>query len=116
MSTSFTCDDSVIGPFIDTAGTTTSLTTFDEKGITYLVATNARWLPYLVDEGIRFVHYSANRVSRQFGLDQDILDDFTAILKSATSVQPFLRPSAFKFVASVSWKSLSWVHRERVFV
>ena len=32
-----------------TIGTTTPLTTFDEKGITYLAATNAGWLPYLVN-------------------------------------------------------------------
>jgi len=36
-------------------------------------------------------------VRRKFGLDQDILDDFTAILESTTSVQPFLCPSAFEF-------------------
>ena len=34
---------------------------------------------------------------RQFGLDQDIPDDFTAILESTTSIWPFLCPSAFKF-------------------
>ena len=51
------------------AGTNTPLTAFDEMRITYLVATNAGWLPYLVDEGVRFVHYLANRVRRQFGLD-----------------------------------------------
>ena len=28
---------------------------------------------YLVDEGIQFVHYFANRVGSQFRLDQDIL-------------------------------------------
>ena len=55
------------------------------------------WLPYLTNEGIRFVHYFANRVRRQFGLDQDIPDDFTAILESIISVQPFLCPSAFEF-------------------
>ena len=60
----FMCADSVMGPFIDTTGTTISLTAFDERGITYLAATNTRWLPYLIDEGIRFVHYSANRVRR----------------------------------------------------
>ncbi|KAL0005290.1 hypothetical protein SO802_012851 [Lithocarpus litseifolius] len=76
----FTCADSVLGPFTDIAGTTTPLTTLDERGITYLAAINAGLLPYLDDEGIRFVHYSANRVRRQFGLDQDIFDDFTTIL------------------------------------
>ena len=75
-----------MGPFTDTTRTTIPLTTFDERGITYLAATNARWLPYLDDEGIQFVQYSANRVKRQFRLDQDILDDFFAILESATSI------------------------------
>ena len=41
LSSGFTCANSVMGPFTDTAGTTTSLTTFDENGITYLAATNA---------------------------------------------------------------------------
>ena len=53
-----------MGPFIDITEITTSLTAFDEKGITYLAATNAGWLPYLAEEGIYFVHYSANRVKR----------------------------------------------------
>ena len=96
LGTGYTCDDSVIGPFADMVGTNTPLTAFNEMRITYLVATNAGWLPYLVDEGVRFVHYSANRVRRQFGLDQDILDDFSAILEFATSVRPFQRPSAFE--------------------
>ena len=90
LGTSFTCADSVMG-------TTTPLTGFDERGITYLAATNAGWLPYLADEGVRFVHYSADRVRRQFGLDQDILDDFSAIMESLTSAQPFLRHTAFEF-------------------
>ena len=86
-----------MGPFVDTVGTTTPLTGFDKRGITYLAATNARWLPYLDNEVIRFVHYSTNRVRRQFGLDRDILDDFFAIMESPTFVQPFLRHSAFEF-------------------
>ena len=36
------------------------------------------------------MHYSIDRVKRQFGLDQDIPDDFFAIMEFATSVQPFL--------------------------
>ena len=53
-----------MGSFVNTVGTTTPLAGFDEIGINYLAATNARWLPYLVDEGVRFVHYLANRVRR----------------------------------------------------
>ena len=70
---------------------------FDETGITYLAATNAGWLPYLADEGIRFIHYPANRVRRQFGLDQDILDDLSFLMEFPTLVRPFLRHIAFEF-------------------
>ena len=64
LGTDYTCVDSTMGLFVDTVGTTTPLTGFDEVGITYLAATNARWLPYLVDEGMRFIHYAANWVRR----------------------------------------------------
>lgn len=82
-----------MGPFFYTTRTTTPLTAFGEREITYLAATNARWLPYLADKGVWFMHYSINRVKRQFGLDQDIFDDFFAIIESATSVRPLLRHS-----------------------
>ena len=64
LGNGFTYIDSVMGPFIDTAGTITPLTAFDERWIMYLVATTAGWLPYLADEGIHFVRYSTNRVRR----------------------------------------------------
>ena len=89
--------DSAMGSFVDTVGTTTSLTGFDEIGITYLAATNAGWLPCLVNEGVRFVHYPTNQVKRQFGLDQDIPDDLSFLMDSPTSVRPFLRHTAFDF-------------------
>jgi len=60
----YICTDSIRGPFVDTTETTTPLTGLEKRGITYLAATNAGWLPYLADEGIRFVHYHANRVRR----------------------------------------------------
>ena len=41
------------------------------------------------------MHYFANRVRRQFGLNKDIPDDFSAILKFVTSIRPFFWPSAF---------------------
>ena len=41
-----------MGPFIGTAGMTTPLVAYDERGITYLAATNVGWLPYLADEGV----------------------------------------------------------------
>ena len=76
-----------MGSFVDTARTTTQLTGFEERGITYLVATNAGW----------FVHYPTNKVGRQFGMDQEILDDLSSFMESPTFVQPFLRHTAFEF-------------------
>ena len=72
MGANYTYIDSAMGLFVDTVRTTTPLVGFDETGITYLAATNTGWLPYLADEGIKFIHYLANRVRRQFRLDQDI--------------------------------------------
>ena len=60
----FTCANSTMGPFMGTAGKTNPFVAYDEKGITYLTTTNARWLPYLADEELRYVHYSTNRVWR----------------------------------------------------
>ena len=97
MGANYICKDSAMGMFVDTVGTTTPLAGFDETGITYLAATNAGWLPYLADEGIRFIHYPTNRVRRQFELDQDILDDISFLMESPTSVRPFLRHTAFEF-------------------
>ena len=96
LGSSYMCVDSTMGLFVDTIRTTTHLTSFDETGITYLAATNAGWLPYLADEGIKFVHYLANRVRRKFGLDQDIPDAISFLMESPTSVRPFLRPTAFE--------------------
>ena len=84
-----TCADFVMGLFVDTAGTTPPPpppTDFEETGITYLAATNAGWLPYLDDEGLRFMHYLANWVRRQFGLDPDIPDDLSFLMDSPTSI------------------------------
>jgi len=64
LVTGFTCVDSAMDPFVDIVGTTTPLIGFKERGITYLAAINARWLPYLGDEGVRFVHYFTDRVRR----------------------------------------------------
>ena len=61
-----------------------------------MATTNTGWLPYLADEGIRFVHYLANRVRRQFGLDQDISDDLSSLMESPTSIRPFLQHATFE--------------------
>jgi len=60
LGANYTCIDFSMGSFVDPIRTTTPLAGFDETGITYLAATNAEWLPYLADEGIRFVHYPTN--------------------------------------------------------
>ena len=65
---------------------------------------------------VRFVHYSADRVWRQFGLDQDIPDDFSPIMESFTSVRPFLWHTSFEFGVGILVQSLFQVHRGRVFV
>ena len=102
-----------MGLFVDIVRTTTPLTDFKETGITYLAATNAGWLPYLADEGIRFVHYPANRVRRPFGLDQDILDDLSSLMESPTSFDHSCGMLLLSSGASVLLRLLSQAYRKR---
>uniref|UniRef100_A0A2N9I2V0 Aminotransferase-like plant mobile domain-containing protein n=1 Tax=Fagus sylvatica TaxID=28930 RepID=A0A2N9I2V0_FAGSY len=44
----------------------------DVASLTYLSATNAGWLPVLSTDGPQFTIYSAHRVRRQFGFDQEV--------------------------------------------
>ena len=55
-------------------------------------------------------------VRRQFGLDQDIPDDFTLILDTTTLVRPILRPVPLSFGVRFLQLSLSQVPREWAFV
>ena len=105
-----------MGPFVDTAKTTTPLTSFEEKGITYLAATNARWLPYLANEGIRFAHYPTNRVRRQFGLDQDILNDLSSLMEFLLPLDHSCGMLPLSSGARVLLQLLSQAHREKAFV
>ena len=97
FSTKHACVNSVTWPFMAATRTTTLLVANDERGIIYLAATNAEWLPSLANKGIQYVYYSAHIARRQFGLKQDIPNDFTLVWDTTTSVCPFLCPSAFKF-------------------
>ena len=54
---------------MSTVGTSNPLGFGDEKRLIYLAITNACWLPYLTDQGVRYMAYSTHRVRRQFGLN-----------------------------------------------
>ena len=69
FSVGYTCANSVMGPFIGIAGTTTPLVAYDQRGITYLAATNAGWLPFLADW---FKGSKINIFDRQFKCKQVI--------------------------------------------
>lgn len=45
FSAGYTCANSMMRPFMGTAGMITPLVAYDEKGITYLAATNVGCLP-----------------------------------------------------------------------
>ena len=65
------------------------------RSLTYLSAVNPNWLPVWNSEGVKYTHYCANRVQRQFGLDQSAPDSPSETLPSILGVGPFLRSQAF---------------------
>ena len=100
IGSGYTCVDFAMGLFVDTIETTTLLTGFNETEITYLAATNAEWLPYLVDEGIRFVHYLANRVEASLDWIRTFLMPFIFLWSPLLLSDPFRGLLLLNFEAS----------------
>ena len=98
---SFVCY-SVLSSFLSSIGNTFDLRHGDEGSLAYLACISPFWLHVPSLNGPRYTHYSAHRVLRQFGFDQDIPPVFKDIVPSLPSLDPFLRLQAFSYW---SWRS-----------
>ena len=83
--------DSVLSPFLTSTGNTFDLRRGDEGSLAYLACISPFWFLVPSSSGPRYTHYSAHRVLRKFGFDQDIPPVFNDIVPSLPSLDPFLR-------------------------
>ena len=86
----FVCD-SVLSPFLTSTRNTFDLRRGDEGSLAYLACISPSWLPIPSSSGPKYTHYSAHRVLRKFGFDQDIPLVFNDIVPSFPSLDPFLK-------------------------
>ena len=93
---SFACD-SVLASFLNSPRNTFDLRLGDRGSLAYLACISSSWLPVPSLSDLRYTHYSANWVLRQFGFDQDIPPVFKDIVPSLLSLNPFLRVQAFSY-------------------
>ena len=92
----FSCH-SVLYWFSDIASQSFELSPDDTRSLTYLSAVNPGWLPVWGDKGVQYTHYCANRVHRQFGLDQGVPGSPNETLPRTPSIAPFLNDQAFDY-------------------
>ena len=74
----------------------------DMGSLTYLSATNAGWLPVLSSGGLQFTVYSAHRVRKQFGFDQEIPAVMGVAAGKISTINPFLRARAFAYWSGIA--------------
>uniref|UniRef100_A0A2N9GS51 Aminotransferase-like plant mobile domain-containing protein n=1 Tax=Fagus sylvatica TaxID=28930 RepID=A0A2N9GS51_FAGSY len=79
-----------------------SLIAGDTASLAYLSATNAGWLPVLSSDGLRFTVYSAHRVRKQFGFDQEVPAVMGVAAGEIPIINPFLRTMAFAYWSGVA--------------
>uniref|UniRef100_A0A2N9H9H2 Aminotransferase-like plant mobile domain-containing protein n=1 Tax=Fagus sylvatica TaxID=28930 RepID=A0A2N9H9H2_FAGSY len=94
--------ESVMSGFRDVEAQDYTLIAGDVASLTYLSATNAGWLPVLSPDGPQFTIYSAHRVRRQFGFDQEIPAVMGIAAGEIPTINPFLRVRAFAYWSSVA--------------
>lgn len=87
----------MLSPFLTSTGNTFDLRSGDEGSLAYLACINPSWFPVLSSTGPRYTHYSAHRVLRQFGFDQDVPPLFNDTVPSLPSLDPFMRLQAFSY-------------------
>ena len=74
----------------------------DVRSLTYLSATNAGWLPVLSSGKLQFTAYSAHRVRRQFGFDQEIPAVMGIAAGEIPTINPLLRTRAFAYWSGIA--------------
>uniref|UniRef100_A0A2N9H2I7 Aminotransferase-like plant mobile domain-containing protein n=1 Tax=Fagus sylvatica TaxID=28930 RepID=A0A2N9H2I7_FAGSY len=94
--------ESVMSGFRDVEAQDYTLIAGDVASLTYLSATNAGWLLVLSPDGPQFTTYSAHRVRRQFGFDQEIPAIMGVAAGEIPTINPFLRARAFTYWSSVA--------------
>jgi hypothetical protein len=78
------------------------LITGDMGSLTYLSATNASWLPVLSSGEFQFTVYSAHRVRRQFGFDQEVPAIIGIAAGEIPIINPFLKARAFTYWSDIA--------------
>uniref|UniRef100_A0A2N9HKL8 Aminotransferase-like plant mobile domain-containing protein n=1 Tax=Fagus sylvatica TaxID=28930 RepID=A0A2N9HKL8_FAGSY len=94
--------ESVMSGFRDVEAQDYTLIAGDVASLTYLSATNAGWLPVLSVDGPQFTIYSAHRVRRQFGFDQEVPAVMGVAAGEIPTINPFLRARAFAYWSGVA--------------
>jgi hypothetical protein len=69
----------------------------DHRSLVYLSAINLGWLPILSATGLEFTPYCAQRVKKQFGLDQDVPASLQEAAPSSPILAPFIKSHAFAY-------------------
>jgi hypothetical protein len=94
--------ESVMSGFSNIEAQDYTLIAGDVGSLTYLSATNAGWLPVLSSDGLRFTVYSAHRVRKQFGFDQEIPAVMGVAAGEIPTINPFLRTRAFAYWSGIT--------------
>ena len=89
--------ESVMSSFRNVEAQDYTLIAGDMGSLTYLSATSAGWLPVLSFGGLQFTVYSAHRVRRQFGFDQEVLAVMAIAAGEIPIINPFLKARAFAY-------------------
>jgi hypothetical protein len=94
--------ESVMSGFSNIEAQDYTLITGDMGSLTYLYATNTSWLPVLSSDGLRFTVYSAHKVRKQFGFDQEIPAVMGVAAGEIPTINPFLRTIAFAYWSGIA--------------
>jgi hypothetical protein len=74
----------------------------DMRSLTYLSITNAGWLLVLSSGRLQFIAYSAYRVRRQFGFDQEVPAVMGIAAGEIPTINPFLKARAFTYWSGIA--------------
>ena len=89
--------ESVMSEFRNVEAQDYTLIAGDVRSLIYLSATNAGWLPVLSSSRLQFIAYSAHRVRRQFGFDQEVPAVMGIAAGEIPTINPFLKAKAFAY-------------------